>query len=77
MKAMTAAQPDLFAPPARPLPPLPPPFDPARHPCAICGAAHAPFGRGWPLAPKFYCRQHFEAPMTISPATRNADDVID
>ena len=35
-------------------------FDPYRHPCMICGAAFAPFGRGWPHAPKFYCREHFE-----------------
>ena len=41
-----ALQLDLFAPPAPVLPPPPPPFDPYRHPCAVCGAAHAPFGIG-------------------------------
>jgi len=42
-------QPDLLAPPALPSPSAP--FDPYRHPCAVCGAAHAPFGLGWPHAP--------------------------
>lgn len=58
-------QPDLFRPPARPLPPLRPPFDPCRHPCVVCGAPDAPFGKGWPYEPKFYCRQHYEAADAI------------
>jgi hypothetical protein len=37
-----------------------PPFDPYRHPCAVCGAANAPFGEGYPRAPQFYCRGHRE-----------------
>jgi hypothetical protein len=74
---MSVDQADLFAPPARPLPPLPPPFDLMRHPCLVCSAAFAPFGRGWPHRPEFYCRQHVEAAMTVSPATRTADDVTD
>jgi hypothetical protein len=53
-------RPDLFAPPARPLRPLPPPFDPYSHPCAVCGAANAPFGVDYPRAPQFYCRGHRE-----------------
>ena len=64
-----SAQPDLFAPPARPLPPLPPPFDLTRHPCVVCGAAHAPFGSGWPHEPKFYCREH-EADLHVQKSVR-------
>ena len=37
-----------------------PSFDPYRHPCAVCGAEHAPFGFGWPHEPEFHCRQHWE-----------------
>lgn len=65
------AQPDLFTPPPRPAPPVaarpPPPFDLYRHPCVVCGAPDAPFGLGWPHEPKFYCRQHHEAAMPLSP----------
>jgi hypothetical protein len=57
---MSTGQPDLFATPAAPEPPPRPPFDPHRHPCAVCGAKHAPFGFGWPHEPEFYCRQHWE-----------------
>ena len=61
---MISQQPDLFAPP-RPAPlaaePPPPSFDLTRHPCVVCGDPLAPFGRGWPHEPKFYCRQHHEA----------------
>jgi hypothetical protein len=69
-------QPDLFSAPPRPLPPPPPPFDPHSHPCVVCGAELATFGRGWPHEPKFYCRQHYEVPpMTAAAAIRNADDL--
>lgn len=44
--------------PDTPEPPAPKPFDPANHPCVVCGATYAPFGEGWPHAPKFYCREH-------------------
>jgi hypothetical protein len=37
-----------------------PPFDPINHPCAVCGAANAPFGEDYPRAPRFYCRGHRE-----------------
>jgi hypothetical protein len=54
------AERDLFTPAPRlePQPAPPPPFDPHHHPCAVCGASHAPFGCGFPHATKFYCRDH-------------------
>jgi hypothetical protein len=35
-------------------------FDPYSHPCAVCGAANAPFGEGWSREPQFFCRGHRE-----------------
>ena len=69
-------QPDLFRSPTRPLPPLPPPFDAYRHPCAVCGAEPAPFGAGWPHDPKFYCRQHLEVAMLAPSKPRNAEVAV-
>jgi hypothetical protein len=56
---------NLFAPPARPVPPRPT-FDPLHHPCAVCGAPDAAFGHGWPDELKFYCREHEAARHAIA-----------
>jgi hypothetical protein len=35
-------------------------FDVANHPCAVCGAPNAAYGFGWPVEPRFFCREHRE-----------------
>jgi hypothetical protein len=33
-------------------------FDAYSHPCEVCGKPNAPYGFGWPLEPRFYCKEH-------------------